>query len=58
MDVKIIPPLSCEDSQPATPLKRGVLCPQCCEERLDYNGVLDLECPKCGFVVGGGGGCT
>ncbi len=40
------------------PLRCGSVCPKCGEARLDYNGVLDLQCPKCGFVAGGGGGCT
>ncbi|MEW6028886.1 MAG: hypothetical protein ACOYZ8_06355 [Chloroflexota bacterium] len=40
------------------PLRRGELCPQCGEGRLDYNGTLDLACPVCGFTSGGGGGCT
>ncbi len=40
------------------PLKKGDPCPLCGEGRLDYNGLLQLECPKCGFVSGEGGGCT
>jgi len=40
------------------PLKRGQPCPNCKEGRLDYNGLLQLECPACGFVSGEGGGCT
>ena len=31
----------------------GDLCPQCREERLDYNGLLNLACPKCGYALGG-----
>jgi hypothetical protein len=40
------------------PLRKGAVCPQCGLGQLDYNGVLQLECPKCGFVNGEGGGCT
>lgn len=40
------------------PLKRGEPCPRCNSARLDYNGVLQLECPACGFVSSEGGGCT
>ena len=50
------------DQPPTTttvvPLRKGELCPQCAEGRLDYNGLLQLECPKCGYVTGEGGGCT
>ena len=44
--------------EPAVILRKGDLCPQCGEGKVDYNGMLDLECPKCGFISGGGGGCT
>lgn len=42
----------------STPLRKGSICPQCGEGELDYNGLLQLECPSCGFVNGEGGGCT
>ena len=40
------------------PLRKGSLCPHCGEGLLDYNGMLQLECPSCGYVNGEGGGCT
>ncbi|HNF36289.1 MAG TPA: hypothetical protein PLZ03_15965 [Anaerolineales bacterium] len=40
------------------PLRKDALCPQCHLGRLDYNGLLQLECPACGYVNGEGGGCT
>lgn len=39
-------------------LKRGAPCPECNSGVLDYNGLLELECPRCGFKSGSGGGCT
>ncbi|MFM8369230.1 MAG: hypothetical protein ACKOBD_10830 [Chloroflexota bacterium] len=42
----------------SVPLRKGVTCPQCGEGILDYNGLLQLECPACGFINGEGGGCT
>jgi rubredoxin len=40
------------------PLRKGEICPMCGEGKLDYNGLLQLECPSCGYVSGEGGGCT
>ncbi len=40
------------------PLRSGGNCPRCGEGKLDYNGLLQLECPACGFVDSDGGGCT
>ena len=41
------------------PLHKGGVCPQCAKAQLNYNGLLQLECPTCGFVEAGeGGGCT
>lgn len=42
----------------AAPLRKGQTCPVCGEGELDYNGLLQLECPACGFVNSEGGGCT
>ena len=29
-------------------LRAGDICPVCREERLDYDGLLNLSCPVCG----------
>lgn len=39
-------------------LRSGDLCPQCRVERLDYDGLLNLSCPRCGTVDGAWGGCS
>jgi hypothetical protein len=39
-------------------LRAGGPCPRCGRGKLDYNGLLALECPSCGFVSGEGAGCT
>ncbi|NCP87276.1 hypothetical protein GW781_05775 [bacterium] len=41
-----------------TPVQRGAVCPQCGQGILDYNGMLELECPRCGFSTSAGAGCT
>jgi uncharacterized protein (DUF983 family) len=38
------------------PLGVGDLCPKCGQGRLDYDGLLNLACPQCGYSLGGG--CT
>jgi uncharacterized protein (DUF983 family) len=46
---------------PLTPLPNGTdhepragdTCPRCQEGRLDYDGLLKLVCPKCGYAVQG-----
>jgi ribosomal protein L37AE/L43A len=40
------------------PPKRGDECPQCKQGKLDYNGMLDLECDHCRYTLSGGAGCT
>ena len=34
-------------------LRQGSLCPQCGQEKLDYDGMLNLSCPGCGYTLGG-----
>lgn len=34
-------------------LRSGDTCPKCREERLDYDGLLNLSCFRCGFSLGG-----
>jgi hypothetical protein len=34
-------------------LRSGDLCPKCKRGVLDYDGLLNLSCPKCGYAVGG-----
>jgi len=31
----------------------GDICPKCKEAHLDYDSLLNLGCPKCGFAVVG-----
>lgn len=52
------PPLSDETPAPRQPVRSGSACPRCGIGLLDYNGLLDLECPVCGYIESGGGGCT
>lgn len=39
-------------------LRKGSPCPQCGDGKLDYNGMVQLECSACGYVNGEAGGCT
>lgn len=42
------------DQQEALPeFKTGDICPQCGLGRLDYNGILNLECEYCKYNLGG-----
>jgi uncharacterized protein (DUF983 family) len=36
------------------PLRLGSLCPNCGQGKLDYKGLLELECPICGYRNTGG----
>jgi hypothetical protein len=39
---------------PPHPPRMGDLCPACGKGRLDTNGLLELECPLCGYRNTGG----
>jgi len=43
-----------KEQQPACGFYRGALCPRCKQDILDYNGLLNLQCPHCGFENGYG----
>jgi hypothetical protein len=36
-------------------LRSGALCPFCKKAKIDYDGLLNLSCPECGFS--GGSAC-
>jgi hypothetical protein len=33
--------------------KAGDLCPQCQSAKVDYDGMLNLSCPDCGYTLAG-----
>jgi len=39
-------------------VRRGSGCPRCGEGILDFNGLLDLECDRCGYSLVEGAGCS
>ncbi|MBM3153675.1 MAG: hypothetical protein FJZ96_15975 [Chloroflexi bacterium] len=51
-------PATLATTLPASGYHSGASCPVCDAGRLDYNGLLDLECPQCGWTLSGGAGCT
>jgi len=57
-DPVYIAPLSTPGGNAPEPVRPGADCPRCGAGRMDYNGLLELECVQCGYVISGGGGCT
>ncbi len=45
--------LDTEQEHSVRELRSGDLCPKCREALLDYDGLLNLACPGCGYAVGG-----
>lgn len=43
-----------EQELPACGFSYGALCPHCKQGILDYNGMLNLQCPVCGLESGHG----
>jgi len=42
-----------EEEQPKIVIQVGAPCPACSQGRLDYDGMLNLVCPLCGYGQGG-----
>jgi hypothetical protein len=42
-----------DDTDPRSELRAGDLCPVCAMGRLDYDGMLNLNCEQCGFTLVG-----
>jgi hypothetical protein len=42
-----------ESSAEQRELRAGDLCPVCQQERLEYDGLLNLSCPHCGAAASG-----
>ena len=43
-----------KNSAPTCGFHVGALCPKCGKGILDYNGMLNLQCPLCGYESGYG----
>jgi uncharacterized protein (DUF983 family) len=55
--------LNGDDSTLAIPfehvyVRRGSPCPICGKGKMDFNGLLDLECDQCGYSLVEGAGCS
>jgi hypothetical protein len=54
-----VSPLHSPDVSPDISVEKpphvGEPCPRCKVGRLDYDGLLNLSCPHCGYSLGGGG---
>lgn len=42
-----------QGNTPAKARQAGDICPKCGQERLDYDGMLNLTCAACGYSEAG-----
>lgn len=42
-----------EEEEPKIVIQYGAVCPACGKGLLDYDGMLNLVCPVCGYGQGG-----
>ena len=42
-----------QPEKPASKLRAGDMCPKCRSAQMDYDGLLNLTCPSCGYILGG-----
>jgi hypothetical protein len=52
LQIALVEPETAE-TRPVALLRSGDLCPICQTARLDYDGLLNLACPTCGYALGG-----
>jgi ribosomal protein L37AE/L43A len=50
--VKEAPPFMLVDIEPLE-IRAGDLCPVCGQEKIDYDSILNLSCPACGYTLAG-----
>ncbi|MEW6285306.1 MAG: hypothetical protein AB1509_03685 [Chloroflexota bacterium] len=48
-------PQTVRKSKPCRAPRFGQTCPECGKGKLDYDGLLQLVCPVCGYLASGGG---
>jgi hypothetical protein len=42
-----------QEAEQHNELHAGDQCPACLNDYLDYDGLLNLTCPSCGYALGG-----
>jgi len=52
-DIQFAADMSANQPTAVQELRCGDLCPKCQAAQMDYNGLLNLACPLCGYSLGG-----